>query len=256
MRIAAIDCGTNSIHMIVVRIRPDLSFEVIDREKEMVRLGSGGLDGKALTAESDGCRPAGVFALSPARRVASGRRNSRGGHQRRARGGKRRRISRRRRARNRHQASSHLGHRRSPAHSSRRRLRRRCCRGLGGGRGYRRRQRRNHPRRGHFSPCREKLQARRHQADGAVRPHRPAIGTGRTKARQAHPGSALEISARHQDRRLRPRHRHVGHDSQPRHGCVRRAPAGRATRFATCACRPSRFTGFAKTSPIAASASG
>jgi exopolyphosphatase/guanosine-5'-triphosphate,3'-diphosphate pyrophosphatase len=52
MRIAAIDCGTNSIHMIVVRIRPDLSFEVIDREKEMVRLGSGGLDGKALTQEA------------------------------------------------------------------------------------------------------------------------------------------------------------------------------------------------------------
>src|SRR5215217_4147295 len=52
MRIAAIDCGTNSIHMIVVRIRPDLSFEVIDREKEMVRLGSGGLDGKALSAQS------------------------------------------------------------------------------------------------------------------------------------------------------------------------------------------------------------
>ena len=38
--------------MIVVRIRPDLSFEVIDREKEMVRLGSGGLDGKALTPEA------------------------------------------------------------------------------------------------------------------------------------------------------------------------------------------------------------
>jgi exopolyphosphatase/guanosine-5'-triphosphate,3'-diphosphate pyrophosphatase len=52
MRIAAIDCGTNSIHMIVVRIRPDLSFEVIDREKEMVRLGSGGLDGKSLTTEA------------------------------------------------------------------------------------------------------------------------------------------------------------------------------------------------------------
>ena len=52
MRLAAIDCGTNSIHMIVVRIRPDLSFEVIDREKDMVRLGSGGLDGKALTQEA------------------------------------------------------------------------------------------------------------------------------------------------------------------------------------------------------------
>ena len=41
MRIAAIDIGTNSLHMIVVRVRPDLSFEVIDREKEMVRLGAG-----------------------------------------------------------------------------------------------------------------------------------------------------------------------------------------------------------------------
>jgi exopolyphosphatase/guanosine-5'-triphosphate,3'-diphosphate pyrophosphatase len=49
MRIAAIDIGTNSLHMIVVRVRPDLSFEVIDREKEMVRLGAGGLDGRKLT---------------------------------------------------------------------------------------------------------------------------------------------------------------------------------------------------------------
>jgi len=49
MRIAAIDIGTNSLHMIVVRIRPDLSFEVVDREKEMVRLGAGGLDGRELT---------------------------------------------------------------------------------------------------------------------------------------------------------------------------------------------------------------
>ena len=52
MRIAAIDIGTNSIHMIVVQVRPDLSFEVIDREKEMVRLGAGGLDGRALTPEA------------------------------------------------------------------------------------------------------------------------------------------------------------------------------------------------------------
>jgi exopolyphosphatase / guanosine-5'-triphosphate,3'-diphosphate pyrophosphatase len=52
MRIAAIDIGTNSLHMIVVRVRPDLSFEVIDREKEMVRLGAGGLDGRALTPEA------------------------------------------------------------------------------------------------------------------------------------------------------------------------------------------------------------
>jgi exopolyphosphatase/guanosine-5'-triphosphate,3'-diphosphate pyrophosphatase len=38
--------------MIVVRVRPDFSFEIIDREKEMVRLGAGGLDGKQLTPEA------------------------------------------------------------------------------------------------------------------------------------------------------------------------------------------------------------
>jgi exopolyphosphatase / guanosine-5'-triphosphate,3'-diphosphate pyrophosphatase len=52
LRLAAIDIGTNSVHMIVVRVRPDFSFEVIDREKEMVRLGAGGLDGKKLTPEA------------------------------------------------------------------------------------------------------------------------------------------------------------------------------------------------------------
>src|SRR5262245_20844228 len=52
VRLAAIDIGTNSLHMIVVRVRPDMSFEVIDREKEMVRLGAGGLDGRALTGEA------------------------------------------------------------------------------------------------------------------------------------------------------------------------------------------------------------
>src|SRR5215210_5096013 len=52
MRLAAIDIGTNSIHMIVVRVRTDLSFEIIDREKVMVRLGAGGLDGRSLTAEA------------------------------------------------------------------------------------------------------------------------------------------------------------------------------------------------------------
>jgi exopolyphosphatase / guanosine-5'-triphosphate,3'-diphosphate pyrophosphatase len=52
MRLAAIDIGTNSLHMIVVQVRPDFSFEVIDREKEMVRLGAGGLDGRSLTPEA------------------------------------------------------------------------------------------------------------------------------------------------------------------------------------------------------------
>src|SRR5499426_2375679 len=67
MRIAAIDIGTNSVHMIVVRVRPDLSFEVTDREKAMVRLGAGGLDGRALTPEA---MSAALQALSKFKRIA------------------------------------------------------------------------------------------------------------------------------------------------------------------------------------------
>jgi len=67
MRVAAIDIGTNSIHMIVVQVRPDLSFEVIDREKEMIRLGAGGLDGRALTPEA---MHAALQVLSKFRRLA------------------------------------------------------------------------------------------------------------------------------------------------------------------------------------------
>ena len=48
MRIAAIDIGSNSIHMIVCRIRPDLSFEVVDREKDMIRLAAGTLAKRRL----------------------------------------------------------------------------------------------------------------------------------------------------------------------------------------------------------------
>ena len=67
MRLAAIDIGTNSVHMIVVRVRPDFSFEIIDREKEMVRLGAGGLDGKQLTPEA---MNAALQALSKFARLA------------------------------------------------------------------------------------------------------------------------------------------------------------------------------------------
>ena len=67
MRLAAIDIGTNSVHMIVVQVRPDLSFEVIDREKEMVRLGAGGLDGRKLTATA---MDAALQALSKFKRLA------------------------------------------------------------------------------------------------------------------------------------------------------------------------------------------
>ena len=67
MRLAAIDIGTNSLHMIVVQVRPDLSFEVVDREKEMVRLGAGGLDGRALSSEA---MQAALTVLSKFKRLA------------------------------------------------------------------------------------------------------------------------------------------------------------------------------------------
>src|SRR5438876_6933 len=71
MRLAAIDIGTNSLHMIVVRVRADRSFEVIDREKEMVRLGAGGLDGRALTPEA---MHAALQVMSKFRRLAESHR--------------------------------------------------------------------------------------------------------------------------------------------------------------------------------------
>jgi exopolyphosphatase/guanosine-5'-triphosphate,3'-diphosphate pyrophosphatase len=68
MRIAAIDIGTNSLHMIVCRIRPDLSFEVVDREKDMIRLGTGGLDGRQLAEPS---MSAALQTLSKFTRIAA-----------------------------------------------------------------------------------------------------------------------------------------------------------------------------------------
>jgi exopolyphosphatase/guanosine-5'-triphosphate,3'-diphosphate pyrophosphatase len=70
MRIAAIDIGTNSLHMIVCQVRPDLSFEVIDREKDMVQLGRGGLDGRRLT---DSSMAAATQTLSKFLRIAAAR---------------------------------------------------------------------------------------------------------------------------------------------------------------------------------------
>lgn len=50
-RIAAIDVGTNSIHLIVVEQQRH-GYRVIDKEKEMVQLGRGSLEGRLLTAEA------------------------------------------------------------------------------------------------------------------------------------------------------------------------------------------------------------
>lgn len=61
MKLAAIDIGTNSIHMIVVKVLQKRNFEVIDREKEMVKLGAGVFATKRL---SDRAFNAGLETIS------------------------------------------------------------------------------------------------------------------------------------------------------------------------------------------------
>jgi exopolyphosphatase/guanosine-5'-triphosphate,3'-diphosphate pyrophosphatase len=50
--IAAVDVGTNSLHLVVARTTDGDRFEVLTREKEMVRLGSGSTDMKELAPEA------------------------------------------------------------------------------------------------------------------------------------------------------------------------------------------------------------
>jgi len=70
MQIAAIDIGTNSLHMIIVKVTADASFEVVGREKDMVRLGAGGLEGRPL---SEGAMAAALQTLARFKRLADSR---------------------------------------------------------------------------------------------------------------------------------------------------------------------------------------
>ncbi len=49
MKIAAIDVGSNSIHMIIAESFDGLDFQIVGREKEMVRLGAGTFETKTLS---------------------------------------------------------------------------------------------------------------------------------------------------------------------------------------------------------------
>ena len=52
MRIAAIDIGTNSIHMVVAEATSGTSFEVVEREREVVQIGRGSFHGNRLRPEA------------------------------------------------------------------------------------------------------------------------------------------------------------------------------------------------------------
>ncbi len=67
--LAAIDVGTNSIHMVIAKIKPSLpAFTIIDREKETVRLGNFSETTGGLTAEAI---DRGVAALKRCRAIAT-----------------------------------------------------------------------------------------------------------------------------------------------------------------------------------------
>ncbi len=61
MRVAALDVGTNSIHMVVAQVDSEGHFRVLDRAKEMVRLGRNGLIRGRLTRPA---MDAGVKAIA------------------------------------------------------------------------------------------------------------------------------------------------------------------------------------------------
>ena len=68
IRLAAIDIGTNSVHMIVAELRKR-GYRVVDKEKEMVQLGLGSLDGAPL---NDDAMDRAVAALRKMVEVAKG----------------------------------------------------------------------------------------------------------------------------------------------------------------------------------------
>ena len=67
--LAAIDIGTNSVHMVVARVVSREQFEVLTRHKEMVRLGSGEGDMKHLEPDAI---DRGVAALRRCQEIARG----------------------------------------------------------------------------------------------------------------------------------------------------------------------------------------
>ena len=51
-KIAVIDIGTNSIHMVLAEIQPDASYKILDRFKDMTRLGNGAFTTHRLSDEA------------------------------------------------------------------------------------------------------------------------------------------------------------------------------------------------------------
>ena len=66
-RFAAIDVGTNSVHLVIAEISPQGDFRVLGREKDMVQLGKGGFSKHHLTEDA---MEAGIIALGRFKKLA------------------------------------------------------------------------------------------------------------------------------------------------------------------------------------------
>jgi exopolyphosphatase / guanosine-5'-triphosphate,3'-diphosphate pyrophosphatase len=51
-KIAVIDVGTNSVHMVLAEVLPDFSYKILDRFKDMARLGNGAFESQRLSDEA------------------------------------------------------------------------------------------------------------------------------------------------------------------------------------------------------------
>ena len=170
--LAAIDIGTNSIHLVVARFDDAGHFEVIADEKETVRLGSAGGDMKQLQPDAI---DRGIAALTRFRQVAdisearvvavatSAVREAENADD----------VPRPGPARGRRRGRGHLRHRGGPPDPPRRPPGRPRVRPAPPDDRHRRRQHRGAGGRGQRHPRRPQLQARRHPPDPAVLPHRP-----------------------------------------------------------------------------------
>ena len=51
-KLAVLDIGTNSIHMVLAEVQPDYTYKILDRFKDMTRLGDGVFTSRRLSDQA------------------------------------------------------------------------------------------------------------------------------------------------------------------------------------------------------------
>ena len=54
-KLAVLDIGTNSIHMVLAEVQPDYTYKILDRFKDMTRLGDGVFTSRRLSDARSPC---------------------------------------------------------------------------------------------------------------------------------------------------------------------------------------------------------